>query len=121
MAEVSDNSQINTSNKQNQRFSLPNVSVFQTDQIRQTYASVTCSKKNVTRTSQIYSKSSCNNKLDNSFLSSNRFHILTPNDDKDEEDVLNGCTKVVDNKGDSKLVNTMLICADSHGKDLSWH
>lgn len=46
---------------------------------------------------------------------------MTPNDDKDEEDVLNGCTNVIDNKEDSKLVNTMLICADNHGKDVSWH
>lgn len=32
-------------------------------------------------------------KLNNSFLSSNRFHILTPNDDEDE--VWNGCTNLV--------------------------
>lgn len=43
---------------------------------------------------------------------------MTPND---EDDVLNGCSSVVSNKEESKFVNKMLVCADSHGKNLSWH
>lgn len=65
---------------------------FQPDQSRQTYASIMCSKKNVPQTIQIYSKFSCNIKL-NKFLYYLNTHILTPNDDNDEDDVLNGFTK----------------------------
>ncbi|KAG8271670.1 hypothetical protein J6590_057690 [Homalodisca vitripennis] len=51
-----------------------------------------------------------------SYFSENRYNILTPPDDSAVED-----TSVLHEVEDRIPEKKMLICADSHGKDLSWH